>query len=146
MEFSKVTGRIRCLFALSISVTDTSEIYDPETNSWIFGPQLPLALLHSCAAIIDDSGYKILLAGGKAAQPGTIPDDAVTTAQAWIYDWVTDAWTSIASMSVPRQRMGCARAQLAGRDVVALAGGGHTGSGTAAYTSVEVYNIATGFW
>ena len=92
---------------MSISVTDTSEIYDPETNSWIFGPQLPLALLHSCAAIIDDSGYKILLAGGKAAQPGTIPDDAVTTAQAWIYDWVNEKWTQLDDMPVSGSAFFC---------------------------------------
>ena len=128
-------------------MSDTSEVYNPESNAWTMGPQLPMAIMRSCAATIDDTGSKVLLAGGKAASNAvTIPNDAVATRQAWMYDWATDAWTPVASMSVPRQRMGCARAQLAGRDVVVMSRGGHTLDGSAAYTSVEVFDIATEIW
>ena len=75
---------------------------------------------------------------------GGLQSGSGTQSSAHIYDFATSSWSEAGEMSRPRMAMGCARANLAGRDVVVLAGGKvHNGT---VWSTVDVFEILTETW
>ena len=77
------------------AVGDTSsviEVYDPRSNTWSEGKQLPIALHHAAATSYEG---KLYIVGGYSE--GWIPSSTL-----FIYDPLTNEWTRSRDMSTPR--------------------------------------------
>jgi hypothetical protein len=113
------------------------EIYDPLTNTWTTGASMSKARSHSSAVLMANG--KVLVAGGytlNTPQPNTL------TADAELYDPVTDAWTPAASLHVARDSHD-ALLLSSGKVLVT---GGTTNCCGAAIQDVEVYDPITDTW
>lgn len=76
-------------------VFPSAEIYDPSTNSWSATPDTPQAYINNSAAALLPNG-QVLIAGGLSG------DEMYSNALADLYDPLTNAWTTTASMSIAR--------------------------------------------
>jgi len=92
--------------------TSAAEIYDPATGMWSLHLGMAQASRNGGLALTLRDG-RVLIAGG------SIPGNTVT-AEAEVFDPLTDLFTAIAPMNVTRVRMGAA---LLGDDRVLVAGG-----------------------
>ncbi|HEY1251208.1 MAG TPA: kelch repeat-containing protein [Thermoanaerobaculia bacterium] len=103
---------------------NANEIYDPATDRWTLGADLPIVTDHAWAVAFDG----LLYVGGGASN------------RVFSYDPVADAWTEVASSTFAHGGTPAA-AVLAGRIVVAGGtGGAMTGN------EVEAYDPSTGRW
>jgi N-acetylneuraminic acid mutarotase len=103
-----VVGGKLYLFGGFIAGLETSaqvDIYDPTTDTWSRGNDMPTRPTHENAAV---DGTVVWIAGGFL---GRHPGPA--TAEVWKYDTVTDAWT--AGPPLPEPRAGGGLAVVAGR-------------------------------
>jgi N-acetylneuraminic acid mutarotase len=107
-------------------------IYDPLTDAWTSGPDLPGEAVED-AAVTTLNGKFYVFGGGTGPFSGAVTNAAV-------FDPGTLSWTSLAPMSVPRA--GATAEALGGLIYVA---GGMDFNG-ASLDSVEVYNPATNTW
>lgn len=88
------------------AVFNTTELYDPLTNSWSPGPSLTLGVRSSHVAVLLGTG-KVLVAAGLQSYP-----DCLYRANAELYDPGTSTWTPTGSLGqrrAPRQRKSAAR-------------------------------------
>lgn len=104
----------------------TLEVYDPLTNSWSPGADLPEGLNEPAVAVLDGRLFVI----GGCCGPSTAN---------FQYDPVTDQW--VARASAPRARHGAAAGTLGGKIYVV---GGQTGNNALSW--VDVYDPATNTW
>ncbi len=130
-----VAGRWYLIGGLG-GVESVVQVFDPVTNSWSFGPDLPLGVGSAATAAI---GGIIYLAGGIAGDS--------TTRLAFKLDPITGTWSSIAPM--PRARNHAASGTDGTRFYVF--GGRGPGSGDRnelanGFNDVQVYNPATDRW
>jgi N-acetylneuraminic acid mutarotase len=112
------------------------QIYDPATNRWSAGADMPFAAGSSASAVIRG---KVYVAGGIVGSS--------TTARTACYDPATDTWTELAPM--PRARNHAASA-TDGRKLFVFGGRG-PGSGDSntvanGFDTVQVYDPATNTW
>lgn len=77
------------------SVVATMEIFDPSTNTWTTGVDMPTAVLLPASAVIDG---KIYIAGGINWK--------ITFSTLNVFDPSTDTWTSLTDMPSPRHSAG----------------------------------------
>jgi hypothetical protein len=70
-----------------VSVTDSNDVYDPETDSWSKMEPIPIPVMGYASAVLDDKIY--VIGGGVANEPEYVP---VTYVQ--IFDPKTDQWTN----------------------------------------------------
>ncbi len=117
-------------FRADVSVADTVEVYDPNTDSWSFAASLPTGLHHAAAAAVDGKLYVI---GGFTDALFLAPVDSVLE-----YDPVGDSWTPKAPM--PSARGALAVAVIDGR--IYAAGG----SPAARESDFAVYDPAANSW
>ena len=112
---------------------DTTELYDPATNTWSAGaPMNARRLFHSATLLLDG---KVLVAGGEGFE-----GVEGFSAGAELYDPATNTWTRTGSMAQGRARQLATRLQ----DGTVLVAGGEDINGN--LTSAEVYDPATGTW
>ncbi len=109
--------------------TATVQVYDPATNAWTSGTDMPTAVYNHAAAAL---GGKIYVVGGRT-------DHAPGIATLQVYDPVAGTWSTAADL--PASVDGLA-ATAAGGLLYALGGSGG-GSKTA---SVSAYDPATNLW
>lgn len=114
------------------SHVSTLYIYDPVTDLWTSGPNLPGPAVEN-PAVVGFNG-KLYVFGG-STQPFS---GAVTNAT--VFDPTTSTWTSLAPMSTGR---GGATAAVLNDNIYVVGGLDANGASLA---SVEVYNIATNTW
>ncbi len=117
-------------FRADVSVADTVEVYDPDTDSWSFAASLPTGLHHAAAAAV---GGKLYVIGGFTDALFLSPVDSVLE-----YDPIGDSWTPRASM--PTARGAFAIGIIDGR--IYAAGG----SPAARESDFAVYDLATDTW
>lgn len=115
------TGHVSSLF-----------IYDPQTNTWTTGPDLPGTAVENPAVVSYDN--KLYVFGG-SSEPFS---GAINSAN--VFDPATNLWTSLTPMNTAR---GGATAQAIG-SLIFMAGGMDTNG--ASLASVESYDPATNTW
>ncbi len=113
------------------------QIYDPATNAWSLGADMPFPTFAASTTVI---GGIIFVAGGVTNGPD---NTLVTTDQVAKYDPATNAWTMLASMkqgrnSAPGGTDGSRFFIFGGRT-----GGDEPGNG---FDTVQVYDPATNSW
>ncbi|WP_224248147.1 Kelch repeat-containing protein [Hyalangium gracile] len=109
---------------------DSTELYDPATNTWSGGARMHVRRLHHSATLLRDG--RVLVAGGEGFE--------FYSARAELYDPATNTWTMTGSMAEGRSRH---LATLLPDGKVLVAGGENMSGGL---TSAEVYDPATGTW
>ncbi|HEX2028215.1 MAG TPA: kelch repeat-containing protein, partial [Nitriliruptorales bacterium] len=110
----------------------TTYVYNPATNTWTTGPNLPGAAVEN-PAVVALSGKLYAFGGSTAPFSGAVTNAAV-------YDPGTNAWTSLAPMPTAR---GGAAAQVIGGKIHVAGGMGADGASLAV---VEVYDPTTNTW
>ena len=112
------------------------QIFDPATNHWSLGADLPFATGAASSAVIDG---KIYVAGGIVGSS--------TTSQAAVYDPDTDMWSLIAPMPLGRNHAASAT------DGVRLfvfggrgAGSGNGNTVAVGFDDVQIYDPGTNTW
>lgn len=133
-----VVGGIRYVGS-SGTLTNTTELYDPATNSWSAGPPLTLGVRSSHSAVLLGTG-KVLVTAGLLSYP-----DCTYRPTSELYSPVLNTWTATGSLSLRRSS---ATATLLGNGKVLLAGGPQNGCPTPnnGLNEAEVYDPATGAW
>ncbi len=83
----KVNGKLYVLagFLSGLQITAATEIYDPSTDSWENGADMPIPVTHMGAVAVDDEIW--IVAGFVGNHPG-VATDAVQ-----IYNTTTDSWS-----------------------------------------------------
>lgn len=112
------------------------QIYDPMTNTWSLGADMPFAAGSSSSAVIDGQIY---VAGGIVGSS--------TTNQVAKYNPATNTWTLVAPMKQGRNH---AASETDGTKLYVFGGRG-LGSGDAnvlanGFNTVQIYNPATNTW
>ncbi|MGE5603661.1 MAG: kelch repeat-containing protein, partial [Nitrososphaerales archaeon] len=112
----------------------TLRIYDPATDSWTTGADVPNTYPAVENPAVVAFNNKLYVLGG-STQPfsGAVPNAAV-------YDPATNTWTDLPPLSVAR---GGATAQVLNNEIWVM--GGMDGTG-ASLSSVEIFNPANGSW
>lgn len=123
----------------------TVDIYDPMTNTWSTGPQIPTprsAAHHLQPVVIDGLIFAVnVYMGGCCAEGETGAPDV------YIYDPLTNAWYT--GRAIPEDRRRGSTAAVFYQDTIYIMGGlqfGHGSSSTNAFTFVDAYNPFTGEW
>jgi N-acetylneuraminic acid mutarotase len=126
-------GKLYLIGGLGNSSEGKVQIYNPATNSWSAGANMPFAA-GSCATA---------LIGGKIYAAGGILSNNTTTSQAAVYNPATNAWASIASMPQGRNH---AAANTDGAKLYVF--GGRDGGNVVAngFNTVQSYDPATNTW
>ncbi len=132
----------------TVGATDfsTVEVYDPRTDTWTTGADMPTPRSHMAMSAVDGTIYAI---GGWVRREGV--DAALSVVEA--YDIATDSWTRAAA-DMPTARWVPSSSVIDGRIYVS---GGTTSTGPGAslmeamrnrvpVVAVEVYDPASGRW
>jgi N-acetylneuraminic acid mutarotase len=112
----------------------TTELYDPETNTWSAGGNITTGRAGHSATLLPNG--KVLMAGGATAMGTTI-------ATAELYDPATNAWSAAGSLASARSYH--TATVMPGGKVVAVGGETATFNGVA-MASAELYDPATNAW
>ncbi|WP_413575488.1 Kelch repeat-containing protein [Bdellovibrio sp. HCB290] len=113
--------------------TEKTEIFDPATNQWTYGPDMPTAVSEFSSATLSDN--TILILGGLTTAATT----SITTVQA--YNPSTNSFTTKTPMTLGRYQ--AAAAVLPSGNVLLTGGWASTGSMTA---TTEIYNVSANTW
>ncbi len=127
-----VDDKLYLIGGLSGGSNGTVQIYDPLTDSWSLGAEMPWAAGSVATALIDG---RIYAAGGIVSNS--------TVANCGVYDPVLDTWTPLASMPIGRNHAGGGTDGtrfwiFGGRD-----GGNFVSNG---FDDVQVYDPLTDTW
>jgi N-acetylneuraminic acid mutarotase len=127
-----IDGKLYLFGGLGDGSDGKVQIYDPLTDSWSLGANVPFSIGSAATALI---AGKVYLAGGIIG--------SATTNQAAVYDPAADTWTSIASMP---EGVNHAAAATDGARFYLF--GGRTGGNVVGdgFDYVQVYDPATGVW
>ena len=112
-------------------VAVSPQLYDPLTDTWVFGASASIQRSEVAAGMLNN---KVYVAGGWIRS-----DSGLATGALEIYDPATDSWTNGASMSILRGVT--ASAAMGGKLYVA---GGYGSSHT--LPNLEIYNPVSGTW
>ena len=111
-------------------VVRTVEIYNPASDSWRRGPDLPLALHHANVAVADGRLYVV----------GFLVGRFVASGRTFVHDPANGGWRELASMPDGTARGGASVAVLGGE--ILVAGGFRDG----AVADFSAYDPATDSW
>jgi len=111
----------------------TTSIYDPTTNTWRGGRDMPTAREGAHAVGLPDGRIAVLGGATGCNRPNCV--GATVYNKVEVYNPTADVWTTLPSMHTPRYRLGAA---LVGDKLYALGGVNQTG----ATASVEVLNLS----
>ena len=98
------------------AVVRTVEVYDPASDSWRGGPDLPLPLHHANVAVT----------GGKLYVVGFLVGAFIASGRSFVHDPASGGWRELASMPDGTQRGGASVAVLGGE--IFIAGGFRNGA------------------
>jgi hypothetical protein len=115
----------------------TTELFDPKTNTWERGPDMAFARAWHNATCIDAKCSEVLIAGGAARKPGA-SNEAYEYKPAEIYNVATNQWFPARSMLSPRGD-GTTMARLSDGRVIAM-------GGRFAPANAEIYDVYTDRW
>ena len=119
------------------SYLDSTEIFDPSTETWSGTGTMSTARIYSASAV--STNYGILVTGGRYGTYPTIPIETSSE----LYDPLTSSWTGVGSTTYARYLS--ATANLAdGR--TAVFGGGSGPPPQSAPTAIEIFDPATSAW
>ena len=110
---------------LGAAVTNTTQIFDPGTESWSTGPAMPVATRGAAACVVDGIVYVI----------GGYDRGHMSTVQA--YDHDGRSWRSLANLPTARWELSCA---------VSLVGRIHALGGEGGLREHNVYDPDTNQW
>ncbi len=130
-----INGRLHLFGGLG-SGAGKHQIYDPATNAWTLGPDMPFAAGSSASSLI---GGKVYVAGGIVG--------STTTTRAAVYDPVTNSWKDVAPM--PQGRNHAAATTDGSRMFVAGGRGPGSGDGNSVangFDTLQVYSPSTNTW
>ncbi len=117
------------------------DAYDPKTNQWQQLPDAPRPRDHVSVAMVDGRLY---VAGGRLSTAKTKNVFNLTVPEVDVYDFRTNAWTTLdESRNLPTQRAGN-MAVAYGRKVLIL--GGESAAQNTAHREVEAYNTRSEKW
>ena len=122
------TGKVLIVGGLSTVALDTTQLYDPATNTWSAAAPLAAARSAHTATLLNDG--RVLIAGGLGAGP-------LDTSE--VYDPIANTWTASGNLGSARQ-LHTATLLSDGR-VLALGG-----LGAAALETAEIFDSTTGTW
>ena len=125
-------GKVFVYGGFGTAGVDSSEIYDPATNTWSSAASLPPARIVHTATLLPNG--RVLVLGGSIS-------GSITTGAA-VYDPASDTWSSAANMPSPRYLH---TATLLPDGQVLVLGGTHTDPNDAT-ASAELYNPSTNTW
>ncbi len=112
----------------------TVEEYDPQSNAWTEKTSMPT--LRGSAATVEYSGKIYVIGGDQGDVSGNTPT-YLSTVEA--YDPITDSWTSLANLQIPRSHLAAA---VLDNKIYAISGL----STKSTPASVEEYNPASNTW
>jgi N-acetylneuraminic acid mutarotase/glucose/arabinose dehydrogenase len=115
---------------------DKTFVYDPTSNSWAELAPMPSGRNHAAAGTVNGKMY---IFGGRQGPNQSSPNFS----ESFIYDPVTDTWTTGTSMITPRSGTGKAAVL---NDELYVIGGEVGGPFSGAWDTVEVYNPTTNTW
>ncbi|MBG6239956.1 N-acetylneuraminic acid mutarotase [Mycetocola sp. CAN_C7] len=130
-----VNGKLYLLGGLG-SGAGKVQVYDPATNAWTLGRDMPFAAGSSSSALI---GGRVYVAGGIIG--------SVTTNRTASYDPATNTWAELAAM--PQGRNHAASSTDGSRLFVAGGRGSGSGDGNTVangFNTLQVYDPATNAW
>lgn len=110
-----------------------SDVYDPETDTWTEGPELPVALHHTAVATLGDRVY--VVGGYSIAAGGWVPEAAV-----WSLGPGEDGWRPEPDLNTPRGALAVASTS----DRLIAVGG--VGPGGRVLTSTETMDAGEDVW
>lgn len=113
--------------------TQTTEIFDPVANTLVYGPTLPLKGAQVSCARLDN---------GKVLIVGRAPGNNAYQGLSIVYDHVTNAYTSVGTMNVPRGYF--KMINLDNGKVLAAAGDDNSNQGIT--ETAEIFDPGTGQW
>ena len=131
-DAARRTAKFSSTGGLATAGVDSTEIYDPATNTWSSAASLPPARNVHTATLLPNG--RVLVLGGSIS-------GSITTGAA-VYDPATDTWSSAANMPAPRYLH---TATLLPDGKVLVLGGTHTDPDDAT-ASAELYNPSTNTW
>ncbi|HEY7068182.1 MAG TPA: kelch repeat-containing protein [Chloroflexota bacterium] len=79
--------------------SDAVQVYDSRTNSWAYGPSLPMPMHHGMPAVVGD---RLFFIGGEVGGTGTPNDPSTFTDTVFELDRATGTWDLRAPMPLPR--------------------------------------------
>ena len=77
--------------------SDSVQVYDTKTDTWVLGPPLPIPLHHTMAAVVNG---KLYIIGGEAGNPTA--GQSVFQNATYMLDEAADAWVPRAPMPTSR--------------------------------------------
>jgi N-acetylneuraminic acid mutarotase len=116
----------------------SAEIYDPVAFSWSSASSMATARSDHTATLLPN-GKVLIVGGGGSCEVGAFSPGALASAE--IYDPVTNAWSSVASMATART---CHTATLLPNGKVLIAGGAD--SYPSSLASAEIYDPGANSW
>ncbi len=84
-------------------VSEVVQVYDSRTDTWAYGPPLPLPTHHAMPAVV---GGRLFLIGGENGGSGTPSDPSTFTDAVYELDPASGTWRSRAPMPQPRSAGG----------------------------------------
>ena len=128
-------GRIVAVGGLDTAggAMENVDVYDPGTDTWTRGPDLPEALHHTAVAVLDG---RVHVVGGYAIRGGSW----VAVAEVWSLGVGEDAWREEPPLATPRGALAVA---ATGDRLVAIGGVGPDG---AVLTATEILASGAGAW
>jgi hypothetical protein len=114
------------------AASERTDIYDPDTDTWAAGPDLPVALHHTGVATM---GERVYVVGGYADPGGWTPQQAV-----WSLGPDEESWQPEPDLVTPR---GALAVVSTGDRLVAMGG---VGPGGAFLTSTEILESGEESW
>lgn len=114
------------------AASERSDIYDPETDTWTAGPNLPVALHHTAVATL---GERVVVVGGYSIGPGGWTPEAAV----WSLGVGEESWQAEPDMATARGALAVAST---GDRLVAIGGVGPTGF----LTSTEMLEAGEEAW
>ena len=108
--------------------TANLDVYDPVTNKWKSLPPMPDARAHAAGTVVDNRLYVVGglgkdAYGGPGAEADCPQSSTCGRSSVFVYDPITNKWTTKASMPTKRWSLAAVRLFFDGRDHLVAVGG-----------------------
>lgn len=129
-------GGIKPLNGNNITCINTTQIYDPTTDTWTIGTPIPNAVYCYASAVVD---HKIYVISGSTLSPNTV------TNLTQVYDTETDTWSTQAPITTPvNAPAGISITSGDSSKIYVIGGGGIQFKTT--YNLTQIYDVRSNSW